>query len=54
MSKSPRIYLLILTLWAATLAPTVPVMVHTVKLAMAAHWFIGLLAAASAVFIAYF
>ena len=54
MAKSPRVYLLILSIWLATLIPAVPAMAHVVSAAARAHWYLGVLTTASALFITYF
>lgn len=54
MAKSPRVYLLVLTLWLAVLVPAVPAMAHVVSLAARSHWYLGALTIASALFITYF
>ncbi|GAB1690953.1 glycosyltransferase [Krasilnikovia sp. M28-CT-15] len=54
MAKSPRIYLLILTFWLAILIPAAPAMTHVVSAAAQAHWYLGALTIASALFVTYF
>jgi len=54
VAKSPRVYLLILSIWLATLIPAVPAMVYVVSTAARAHWYLGALTTASALFITYF
>ena len=54
MSKSPRIYVLILALWSITLMPAIPAMIGVVDRAASTHWYLGALTTASALFISYF
>ncbi|GAB2572588.1 hypothetical protein Aab01nite_81730 [Paractinoplanes abujensis] len=54
MSKSPRVYLIILGTWAALLALLVPTSYHQAAQAADAGWPVLTLVVASAVFIAYF
>ncbi|WP_063763817.1 glycosyltransferase [Actinoplanes subtropicus] len=54
MAKSPRVYLLILTVWIAVLIPAVPAMAHVVSAAVRTHWYLGALTIASALFVTYF
>ncbi len=54
MAKSPRVYLLILSIWLAILVPAVPAMVHVVSAAARTQWYLGALTLASALFITYF
>jgi cellulose synthase/poly-beta-1,6-N-acetylglucosamine synthase-like glycosyltransferase len=54
VAKSPRVYLIILSIWLATLIPAVPAMVHVVSAASRTHWYLGALTIASALFITYF
>jgi cellulose synthase/poly-beta-1,6-N-acetylglucosamine synthase-like glycosyltransferase len=54
VSKSPRVYLLIIAVWGALFALLVPVAHHQVVRATHAGWHIATLAVASTVFIAYF
>jgi cellulose synthase/poly-beta-1,6-N-acetylglucosamine synthase-like glycosyltransferase len=54
VAKSPRLYLLILTIWIAVLIPAVPAMAHVVSTATRTHWYLGALTIASALFITYF
>jgi cellulose synthase/poly-beta-1,6-N-acetylglucosamine synthase-like glycosyltransferase len=54
VAKSPRLYLLILSLWVAVLIPAVPAMAHVVSTATRTHWYLGALTIASALFITYF
>ena len=54
MAKSPRVYLLILSVWIAVLIPAVPAMAHVVSAAIRTHWYLGALTIASALFVTYF
>jgi cellulose synthase/poly-beta-1,6-N-acetylglucosamine synthase-like glycosyltransferase len=54
VAKSPRVYLLILSIWLAVLVPAVPAMAHVVSTAAQTHWYLGALTIASALFITYF
>lgn len=54
MAKSPRVYLIILSIWLAILIPAVPAMAHVVSAAARAHWYLGALTVASALFVTYF
>lgn len=54
MTKSPRVYLLILLFWLATLVPAIPAMVNVVSAASRTGWYLGVLTTASALFITYF
>src|SRR5690242_20401293 len=54
VAKSPRVYLLILSLWIAVLIPALPAMAHVVSAAIRTHWYLGALTIASALFVTYF
>ncbi|GLY06589.1 glycosyltransferase family 2 protein [Actinoplanes sp. NBRC 101535] len=54
MTKSPRVYLIILAVWLAILAPAVPAMAHVVASATQTAWYLGALTLASALFVTYF
>jgi cellulose synthase/poly-beta-1,6-N-acetylglucosamine synthase-like glycosyltransferase len=54
VTKSPRVYALILGLWAVTFAAALPSMVRVVAAAASTAWYLGVLAVLSAAFIGYF
>src|SRR5690348_1928786 len=54
VAKSPRVYLLILSVWIAVLIPALPAMAHVVSAAIRTHWYLGALTIASALFVTYF